>query len=323
MTRVDHFLADPLPRLPERRPGSIRRTSHLDMINHEDGSLELRGVAVDPSGSASCRALVDARRELISLDLEPNVAGNDALVGRVVGRGFRSAVNQLCRPGTLQSVLLSELPVGALLSGYGSLYSGLLPTPLSDAFMDRLPVDVCAGWAVSGSLMVHVRKEREVLTPQGPIPPADSSDDSTGDGSGWHDMPALAAGSLRRQRLIERAGTDVWAMFRDSYAQPHGVITVLHEYTVAATLTGDEAAAAAEGMRIASCRATPRVLPWAECPQAALSAERLVGRRLGDLRALVRDDLVGISTCTHLNDLLASLAQAEELVESPDQGRAR
>ena len=68
------------------------------------------------------------------------------------------------------------------------------------------------------------------------------------------------------------------------------------------------------GGRIVACVATPRVLPWAECPQAAASAGRLVGQRVADLRALVRDDLVGTSTCTHLNDLLSSLSQAGRLV---------
>jgi hypothetical protein len=119
-------------------------------------------------------------------------------------------------------------------------------------------------------------------------------------------MPALAPDSMRRQRLIERDGSAVWAMFRDSYARPDGVVTILHEYSVRATLTAD-------GTRIASCTATPRVLPWAECPSAAASAGRVVGHRVRDLRALVRDELVGTSTCTHLNDLLASLSQADHL----------
>jgi hypothetical protein len=60
--------------------------------------------------------------------------------------------------------------------------------------------------------------------------------------------------------------------------------------------------------------ATPRVLPWIECPGAATTAGRLVGRPVAGLRGLVRDELVGTSTCTHLNDLLASLSQVDQLV---------
>jgi Protein of unknown function (DUF2889) len=314
VTHVDHFLAEPLGDLPERRPGSLRRTSHVDMIPLGDGELELRGAAVDPTGVATCRAVLAADRTLISLELAPEVAGSDGLVGRVVGRGFRAAVDERYPPGTLPSVLLSELPVAALLSGYGSLYAGLLPLSGSDGV--GLPEDICAGWVTSGTMMVHVREKGDVPVPRGPVAPSNGSggSDGTGGASGWHDMPDLSPGSMRRQRLIERKGPDVWAMFRDSYTRLDGVTTVLHEYTVEATVTGGVSAGGDGDLRIATCEATPRVLPWVECPQAARSAQRLVGQRLGDLRQLVRDELRGTSTCTHLNDLLSSLSQAESLV---------
>jgi hypothetical protein len=114
---------------------------------------------------------------------------------------------------------------------------------------------------------------------------------------------------MRRQRLIERDGDALWAMFRDSYARPDGTVSVLHEYSLEATLEP-----AADGSsRVRTCVATPRVLPWLECPGAAASAARIEGHAVPALRALVKDDLVGTSTCTHLNDLLASLAQADAL----------
>ena len=50
-------------------------------------------------------------------------------------------------------------------------------------------------------------------------------------------MPDLVAGALRRQRLIERTGDEVWAMFRDTYARPDGTTSVLHEYTVKALVS--------------------------------------------------------------------------------------
>ena len=231
--------------------------------------------------------------------------------------GFQLTLNQSQILTSLRSVLLTELPVVAMLAGYGTLYSGLLPGPLSDQFIDGMPVDVCAGWAEAGSMMVHIRGQREIPTPDGPEVPADRE--------GWHPMPDLVAGALRRQRLIERTGDEVWAMFRDTYARPDGTTSVLHEYTVQALvsdyesddLSGGGGGGGGDGHggdRIVACVATPRVLPWAECPQAAASAGRLVGQRVGDLRALVRDDLVGTSTCTHLNDLLSSLFQAGRLV---------
>lgn len=316
MTHVAHALAEPLPHLPERRPGSIRRTSHLEVLARPDGGFELTGVACQGDDVASCRATLSADRTLVLLDLVPDSAWSVGLVGRPVGRGFRAAVDQVYEPGSLRSVLLTELPVMAMLAGYGTLYSGLLPGPLSDQFIDGMPVDVCAGWAEAGSMMVHIRGQREIPTPDGPEVPADRE--------GWHPMPDLAAGALRRQRLIERTGDEVWAMFRDTYARPDGTTSVLHEYTVKAIVSDDSSDDVSGdgkgddngdgGGRIVACVATPRVLPWGECPQAAASAGRLVGQRVGDLRALVRDDLVGTSTCTHLNDLLSSLFQAGRLV---------
>jgi hypothetical protein len=300
---VDHFLAEPLAHLPVRRPGSIRRTSHVDMVAQADGTLALRGAAADPSGRATSRAIVGSLRdrELVSLEVDPGVAGSDGLIGRVVGKGFRAAVDALCQPGTLSSVLLSELPIAALLSGYASLYTGEYPNPIPEAMLASFPVDICAGWAAPGSFMVQIRRDRDMPTPAGPVAP---------DLDGWPEMAALEPGSMRRQRLIERSGMEVWAMFRDSYAQLDGVVSVLHEYTVEATL-----AAGDDGVeRVASCVARPRVLPWTECPNAAHSAERVVGRRVGELRTMVREEMVGISTCTHLNDLLSSLAQAEQLI---------
>jgi hypothetical protein len=59
---------------------------------------------------------------------------------------------------------------------------------------------------------------------------------------------------------------------------------------------------------VVEATATPRVLPWFECPEAAASAGRLAGRTLKSLRAGVRAEFLGASTCTHLNDMLRALA---------------
>ena len=231
MTHVAHSLAEPLPHLPERRPGSIRRTSHLEVLARPDGGFELTGVACQGDDTASCRATLSTDLTLVLLDVVPDSPWAVGLLGRRVGRGFRAAVDQVCDPGSLRSVLLTELPVVAMLAGYGTLYSGLLPGPLSDQFIDGMPVDVCAGWAEAGSMMVHIRGQREIPTPDGPEVPADRE--------GWHPMPDLVAGALRRQRLIERTGDEVWAMFRDTYARPDGTTSVLHEYSVKALVSDD------------------------------------------------------------------------------------
>jgi len=116
---------------------------------------------------------------------------------------------------------------------------------------------------------------------------------------------------MRRRRLIDVArgaeGYEVSAMFRDSHVDPDGRETVLHEYELSMDL--DET-----GERVRRCSAGPRTLPWPECPAAAASATRLEGHAVSELRGLVRSDFHGTSTCTHLNDLLRSLADLAVLV---------
>jgi len=104
-----------------------------------------------------------------------------------------------------------------------------------------------------------------------------------------------------------RSGVEIEAFFRDSHMTPDGVETVLHEYTVRAT-------ADAALRRVVDCSATPRVLPWRECPQAAASAERLAGVLFDGLRQHVRSQLVGATTCTHLNDCLRGLEDVPHLL---------
>jgi hypothetical protein len=96
--------------------------------------------------------------------------------------------------------------------------------------------------------------------------------------------------------------------FRDSYVDLAGVETVVHEYSVSVRV--DSAS-----RTILTAKATPQVLPWLECPEAADSAGRLAGECIDDLRPLVRKEFVGVSTCTHLNDQLRALADTGPLMD--------
>ena len=62
-------------------------------------------------------------------------------------------------------------------------------------------------------------------------------------------------------------------------------------------------------------QAEARVLPWTECPQAVGSAGRLVGWKVDELRPEARTQLVGPSTCTHLNDVLRGLEDVHWLTD--------
>lgn len=131
-----------------------------------------------------------------------------------------------------------------------------------------------------------------------------------GDLVGWHaldDLPPLAMRRSRRIDVIEGDVLEVEAMFRDTYVDPSGQESVVHEYELHATLDPDS-------LVVRRVEAIPRVLPWTECPRAAGSVDRLVGFSTDDVSSRVRTDFTGTSTCTHLNDLLRSLAGVRALI---------
>jgi hypothetical protein len=115
---------------------------------------------------------------------------------------------------------------------------------------------------------------------------------------------------MRRRRCLDVAldatgGFSIWAMFRDTVGEEEGAEVVLHEYAVTASGTGTVLGAIA---------AEPRVLPFPECPAAALAVGDLVGVDLAELSRSVPDLLTGIRSCTHLNDLLRALGGVADLV---------
>jgi Protein of unknown function (DUF2889) len=104
----------------------------------------------------------------------------------------------------------------------------------------------------------------------------------------------------------------VEAFFRDSHMGEDGYETIIHEYIIdAAVDTGT--------MTFVHAQATPRVLPWYECPQAAASGSRIVGMSVRGLRPTVRAEFLGPTTCTHLNDTLRALEDVGALIAAlPD-----
>jgi hypothetical protein len=293
------------------------------MIPESPAGLRLEGAARDLRttaagatvvGAAAVSAVLDGSHALETLETTPRDSRTDALIGLVVGRGFRAAVERaLAEPDDVASplhLLLDDLPVAALISGYALLYSGELEDAAAGAGL--LKSDICSGWRSDGTMMVELRKTGQIPVPVGPrtteLTPAD-------DALAWHAIGALGTGAMRRRRLVEVVDDDasdpldVFAMFRDTFVAKDGIETVLHEYTVSATLQRDS-------LVLSDCEATPRVLPWAECPGAAASAHRLDGCATTDVRQLVGREFRGTTTCTHLNDLLRSLADVGTLARA-------
>jgi len=310
-----HGPHDPTTTTPTRRPGSVRRTTSIDvdrsgfvargrdLLTRADGStvvldqVELRG-STAPTG------------ELLSLDASPPLPDLAGLVGLAVGRGFRARAAQAVpaprAAGTVLHLLLDDLPLATLVSGYGEMRE-LPAMAIAPATADRM-LDLCAGWQGGATMMQAIEQTGLLPTPIGPPAPELARAD---DPLAWHDLPPLGRGELRRRRRLDvTTGNPLLAdaMFRDSHRALDGEESVLHEYEVSASIDPLT-------LVVRHAEAAPRVLPWPECPQAAASAARIAGEPVAALRERVLDDLTGIGTCTHLNDLLRSLADVSAMAE--------
>jgi hypothetical protein len=320
---VTHAPRDPRRETPARPPGSARRTSGISILrSHGSGQdLLLAGRArdvvtgLDGTGSvvaaAEVLATLDRVRTLRALEADPDGDLAAVLVGSPVASGFRrlvdAAVPQHRQAQSPLYLLLDDLPVAALISGYAELY--FRPDMVGDRPAGHPRADVCSGWRADGTMMNAIRDEGRIPVPIGPVtPPLERQ----GDDLSWHRLEPLPPGGMRRHRRLDvyrdvdrETPLRVDAMFRDTHVDPDGVETVLHEYSVEATVD--------EELRVTSIEATPRVLPWIECPWASASATRLCGEPVAGLRRLVRDNFHGVDTCTHLNDMLRSLADIAPL----------
>ncbi|HEY7069687.1 MAG TPA: DUF2889 domain-containing protein, partial [Acidimicrobiales bacterium] len=236
------------------------------------------------------------------------IEGGPPGLGELVGAGLRSGFGRRAATAfpddaarrTLLAALLDDFPGAYHVSGYALARGGVLPDGADGPLRAALQADVCAGWAVGEPLHDVLAATGHIAIPSGPpAPPLEREDPD-----GWHALAPLGEGTVRRRRLLEVAGREVHAHFRDSWSG-EGAEIALHEY-------GIEAAVDGEGC-LARVEVDARVLPWDACPGAVASASRMVGVAVADLPARVRADLKGPSTCTHLNSMLRSLVDISAL----------
>jgi Protein of unknown function (DUF2889) len=262
-------------------------------------------------GSATLSATIELIARVVRhVDVTPPVAAMSRLAGAPAMSGFRAAADkaapELRDARDLRYTLLDDVPVATLISGHALSASNLLGDVGKSGY---LPVaDQCAGFASGGLLLTSFEAGDPVIVTGPQAPDLDRSDDPWA----WHAMSPLPIHGMRRRRRIDayddgtgRVGID--AMFRDTYVRSDGVETIIHEYTLDAVVDTETGI-------IVESHATPRVLPWRECPGAVASAERIAGMTLQDLHFRVRQELSGTSTCTHLNDLLRSVADVAALI---------
>ena len=220
--------------------------------------------------------------------------------------------------------LLEDLPAAALISGYSSLRlarrRGARPGDLTPPAVLEHMRDMCSGWRAEGSAAKSIAAGEGVPVQDCPVAPVLEGQGTTATSAAatggattaewaWHTIPTLEADCMRRRRLVDvsfddehGASAHLWAMFRDTVGERDGSERVLHEYALTGRLERSE-----RGMLLASVRAEPRVLPFSECPAAAAEVGALVGTAVSDLTSVVPEVLLGVSSCTHLNDLLRNV----------------
>ncbi|ADP82679.1 DUF2889 domain-containing protein [Pseudofrankia inefficax] len=327
----------PTSRSPARVPGSVRRTTSIDMLRPDgpDGALHLVGRGHDlltgPDGGAR---VLDAAGLFVALDYtgarlihelrtDPAPPGLADLVGRSALSKFRPAARAALGDGHLGSVLaqlLDDVPVATIVSAAALARLGV-HRDASSGVQRTARTDICAGWQADGALARRraAGAEKGPMRDRGPL----AGDLVSADGLGWHPMPPLEPAAMRRVRRLDlvpvaaaspaaRAAVPAGAAFladglvRDSFHDPRDAEVVVHEFTV-------RAAVAADGT-VLDASAGIGVVPGPQCPQARPSAARIVGRRAGELRDGVAREFVGITTCTHLNDTLRTLGDLPRLV---------
>jgi hypothetical protein len=300
---------------PALQVGQLRRTSTVDTLRPEglDGPRLIRGRArdviatvdgIEVLAEADLVCATDPRSRSLSFTVAGQpVAGFD---GVLVGAGFRQkALERFPEARAAESplwTLLDDLPTATMVSNYVRLYAGFQPPWVAEG---RAPkADICSGWRSEGTLVQDsLRAGRQVVTP-GPAAPDLGA-------AGWHEMERLAKNGGRRRRRLDLTLGEVLiveAMFRDTMASGEaGEDVVIHEYGLRAEVDP-------VSLTVLSVEAEPHVLPYVECPAAAASAGRIVGLKLTELRDRVRVEFTGVSTCTHLNDLLRSLEDVAGLL---------
>lgn len=298
--------------------GSLRRTSTIDthsaQFGDSDVDLRARDVVarehtVDVLGEIWVRARL-SQHVIDDITSTPRHGRLAQLRGCRVGPGFRSTVGKLLpeelQRASLLHLLLDDWVGASMVSGYSVQHAAITQGNedwLPEGTADRMP-GVCAGFAPDASLVGYVRRNGTIPSVHGPRAPQLD---------GLHPVEPLRGHGMRRFRRLdlhtaEADSADFDAHFRDSHVDGDGIETIVHEYTVAGTV--DTAT-----RTITSVRADVRVLPWQECPRAIGSADRVRGMTLSEMRVRVRGELVGTSTCTHLNDTLRCIADLDALLD--------
>jgi hypothetical protein len=317
---------------PPRAPGSVRRTSSIDM-GWPAGlgtPLQLVGRSRDlvtpidgepfVAGAAEMRVTVGAERTITSIATTPERPGIEGLVGTQGGSYLRGAIDQVL-PGEREAatplhVLLDDIAGASLIGGFAwSRWPGTrqqLNRAIQRSgtqFGTRKGKIICSGLRPGGWAQIARETGQDAAHAVRPAGDISTPDDAWG----WHEFPERPPVCMRRHRRIDmHPASDslfVDAFFRDSCWEPDGTELALHEYSVRAEVD-------APSLALVAVTAQPHVLPFPECPWAAPHVTKLVGRSVLTFRTHVQETLRELDCCTHLNDMLRCLAEVPALASA-------
>lgn len=318
---------NPIGPAPQRRPGSIRRTSTIDTSWPEGYGQPMvmaghaRDVWTPADGGAPVTLaedrytiLASPRREILSLAVSPDRPEAQRLVGIRAGGESRAALTQIMAneriKGSPLYLILDDFAGASLVAGWvwsrwvddwGAMAEkvGMTKTAGKGGNMEG----VCSGFAPGSSALLRAGPSKDQSSAV--VPSLINSSDP----DGWHIFGVQDGVGMRRARRI-----DVWqdgdglmidVGFQDSGTSPDGGDRIaIHEYQVTAR---------AAGGLLADLKVDARILPFRECPGAVAHAQRMLGTPLAELRAKVLETLPGTLGCTHLNDVLRSMAEVPQL----------
>lgn len=320
------LVCNPKGHAPVRRAHSVRRTSTLDTTwpDGHDGNLLIEGRCRDLVTGAGLESAEVARYDEMTAELnwERRILSvqNDrvdlsVLKGARGGGHLRAVLDEKIHEervnGSPLYLLLDDISGVSLVSGWAwsRWDSDWAEDSDYDDFEKRrlMMENVCTGFA-TGNTALAVESPPD-NTPQ-VVPLPNPADDLS-----WHELPTVDQVGFRRARRI-----DVWVEgdniridvgFQDSASDPELERVAIHEYHV----TGS---ANRSSLELTEISATPHVLPFPECPGAIANIQRMVGTPLRQMRMRVIEELPGVLGCTHLNDLLRSLAEVPSLVDQID-----
>lgn len=316
---------------PERHPGSVRRSSHVNVTWPGGGGtpMLLRGRARDlltpVSGDPQLIALDEMAMEVngqtvASLEVQPHRVGVEALIGKSTSRRFRSSLDEALpddrENGTLLYFMLDDIAIVSRIGGiaWSQHRPPALPAENDSEELSTLRERMRHGPAICSGLRPggynDISFDRRIAWPHHFRIAGDLANPA--DPWAWHEIDSAPEVCFRRRRRIDMwrgpQAIEVDAHYRDSvWGDKHTELS-LHEYSLQATVDPQSHA-------LLSVSVTPRVLPFPECPSASQHATNLVGMTVAEFRETVAHSLRGLECCTHLNDMLRGLSELPTLVQ--------